>query len=60
MSKQTNPQGKHPVCLQFPHDLYLAITSYSNGLETPRSKVIFNILRGFLGPLMAPADETTE
>ena len=47
----TNPMGKHPVYLQVPHDLFVALNTYSKELGLPRSTVIFNILRGFLGPL---------
>ena len=46
-----NEMGKHPIYLQMPHDLYVALNAYQAKIGVARSKIIFSILRGFLGPL---------
>lgn len=53
MPKVEHPYGKHPVYLQMDHDLWSALNAYKAQLGVPRSRIIFDILRGFLGPLVA-------
>jgi hypothetical protein len=57
LSEQKNPYGRHPVYLNMPHDVYVALDNYCRQIGVPRSRVIFDVLRGFLGPLVEQQDQ---
>lgn len=51
MATPKNPYGKHPIYLNMPHELYQALEAYRKKMGVPRSRIIFGIIKGFLGPL---------